>query len=527
MSDITKHIYNLFRYPFGPGLPYLVAGACLGSVAETVRLADYFSSVAYTWSANIAVAYVLLLLAGALPRVVRRIYLVILALLYVAVCMTDVFCYQLYGFCVNPNVMEILLATDAGEVTEFINTGISLSHMAAPVGTVLVCAGLWWLLRRVRLSGRAVLALSFPAMLCVALTARNYMSICDYTPPGKLALLFMREPMPSPSEFVTHPQVNVNAPLPANIVIVIGESFARKQSSVYGYDKPTNPLIGKMIADSCMLAFTNVESQEITTAASFRSFMSTFRGDNGPYYRNHNIVETMQAAGYKTFWLSNQSRVGVCDVQATAYARLCDAMQFSHAYSSMDKSIIDDALLPMIDTQTADKAPLRCFFIHLMGSHSDFSKRYPENFARFSPDDYPGKSEFCARTTAHYDNSLRFNDYIISQIIARFSSSETLLLYFSDHGLDFFDSSPDYCSHAKAAVPQSVEAGRKIPFFIYFSEKYAAAHPHTIERLRKSTDVKWCTVDLIYTLMDITGISIADIPAAEVASRSILIPAAQ
>lgn len=59
-----------------------------------------------------------------------------------------------------------------------------------------------------------------------------------------------------------------------NIIVVIGESYNRHHSSLYGYGLDTNPLLSKREG---LLAFSDVISPINGTIVSFNDFMSTGR----------------------------------------------------------------------------------------------------------------------------------------------------------------------------------------------------------------------------------------------------------
>ena len=84
----------------------------------------------------------------------------------------------------------------------------------------------------------------------------------------------------------------------------------------------------------------------------------------------------------------------------------------------------DTDILPKLDVILSDEHKRRAVFIHLMGSHIAYPARYPSNMAFFGN----------ATTSDRYDNSIRFTDYVLSQIFWRFPPDGLLFTYVSDHG---------------------------------------------------------------------------------------------
>ena len=55
--------------------------------------------------------------------------------------------------------------------------------------------------------------------------------------------------------------------------------------------------------------------------------MSTYKPeykDSIEWYKCITLPKTMQTAGYQTFWISNQSKIGLFDTGVGRYADLCD-----------------------------------------------------------------------------------------------------------------------------------------------------------------------------------------------------------
>ena len=146
-----------------------------------------------------------------------------------------------------------------------------------------------------------------------------------------------------------------------------------------------------------------------------------------------------------------------------------------------------------------------------MGSHSSFKSRYPQSFSKFTENDYMHYKEHQREKLAAYDNSILYNDSVVYEIMSLFKDKEAVVLYFSDHAIDVYESSDDYISHAKIDNPVSVEAGKRIPFMIYTSSLYRQNFDGMIERIESAVDKPYCTEDLIYTIMDIIAIELENV----------------
>ena len=117
----------------------------------------------------------------------------------------------------------------------------------------------------------------------------------------------------------------------------------------------------------------------------------------------------------------------------------------------MDTPISRNALALFEDALDAD-APRKFIVVHLMGSHGDAKERYPPEHSFFDLND--AQSDIYRHVTweadkqavNEYDNSIRFQDAVLSRILGRLqralaeSKSEgrpdirAAMIYVSDHG---------------------------------------------------------------------------------------------
>jgi len=89
-------------------------------------------------------------------------------------------------------------------------------------------------------------------------------------------------------------------------------------------------------------------------------------------------------------------------------------------------------LLPYFETIVrTHKSGRQLIVVHLRGSHFDYAKRYPIDFAAFKPD---ADCDERNCTINAYDNSILFTDYLLSRFIEDIKGREALLFYVADHG---------------------------------------------------------------------------------------------
>jgi heptose-I-phosphate ethanolaminephosphotransferase len=143
-----------------------------------------------------------------------------------------------------------------------------------------------------------------------------------------------------------------------------------------------------------------------------------------------------------------------------------------------------------------------------MGSHLDYKLRYPDKWNHFNESDYPELNDFQKKVIASYDNSILYNDYVVSEILKCFESEETLALYFSDHGQDLFESSDDYYGHALKGNHMSEFAATQIPFVAYMSPKYQENFPNETNWLKLKKSGEMNTGNTIEFMCEVLGVSL-------------------
>lgn len=308
-----------------------------------------------------------------------------------------------------------------------------------------------------------------------------------------------------------HPQLNTEHKTNvANVVIVIGESYCKSHSSLYGYKFDTNPRL-EAIADSLLHVFKNVQSGEVHTVEAFASFMTTSEvADIPKCYEQPNIIDIAKASDYKTFWISNQSKHGIWDNKVSIFSALCDTAIFNGKEITLIKTDYDIGVVPHIKRANATSKANSVKFVHLMGSHSLFYQRYPKSFDKFKPEQYNKATKRSCSFMAEYDNSVLYNGYVVSEIIKCFADKDAVVLYFSDHAIDLFETDEKYCGHALSNNASSEKICKQIPFMIYTSAKFRENHKDLTRMIEQSVDIQMSTTNLPYIVMQLMGVTFTD-----------------
>lgn len=296
-----------------------------------------------------------------------------------------------------------------------------------------------------------------------------------------------------------------------NIVFILGESTNRNHMHLYGYYLPNTPNLDELNQKGELSVFRDVVSPHSTTIAVL-SKLFTFcdHESDKEWYNYNNLIDVMNAAGYKTHWLSNQETSGVWGNVAQIYAAHSTVSAFTRIRDSReDYGIVDGELFPLIDDAIANRSEDKNFYVvHLMGGHGLYYNRFPYSFSKFNKDDITlpisdGKREIVAQ----YDNALYYNDYIVSSIIDKFRDSETLVIYVPDHGEAVYDEGEDMSGHIEENPTHHMI---EIPVIIWASDKFKAKYPEKWSEIKAAVNRPYMTDDMIHTVMDIADIKTAE-----------------
>ena len=289
-------------------------------------------------------------------------------------------------------------------------------------------------------------------------------------------------------------KINKNGDEEGLYVLVIGESQNKKRMSAYGYERDTTPFIGSNLNNPNLILFSNAFSNHTHTSFVLEEALtSKNQYNNAALIKSPTLVEVANLAGFETFWLSNQAKLHESGVSITKIAMGAKNKFFTRDGSGAEP--FDEVLIEQIPTQLKNSKTL--MIIHLYGNHHDYKKRYPQDFAKFGG----GYSN-------EYDNSILYNDYVIQKLLNKVVKIPHFkaLVYFADHSelLVVKDEHERVIGHDSSRFDFEMTY---IPFYMYFSDDYIAAHQDLISNLRSHKN-DYFTNDLIFNVMNgIMGIS--------------------
>ena len=290
--------------------------------------------------------------------------------------------------------------------------------------------------------------------------------------------------------------------IPQTYVVVIGESTSRWHMQLYGYERETNPLLTE-IQDE-LVVFDDVITPNVHTILALDKILTLSDYKHPNKEENASVVQLANQAGFTTYWLSNQRPVGLHESMSTLIGNAADQKIFL-ATDDYNSNIYDENIFPKLESILNQKDAKKLIFIHLIGTHSDYKKRYPEQFAFFSGK--PPQTDFSNATNEkiinEYDNAIRYNDFVVREIIetVRKENKPSYVVYFSDHGDEVYDTMDLMGHNEYFATPPMHE----IPFIVWLSPEYEYQIP-TFSELKSYSDRSYNLEDFIHSFSELSNI---------------------
>lgn len=259
-------------------------------------------------------------------------------------------------------------------------------------------------------------------------------------------------------------------------IVIIGESANRDHLKAFtpSYPEDTTPWLSSKVNDPDFSLNYMAYSNFPNTLMSL-SYAMTSANQYGDMDLSHavSMVDAARAAGYRTDWISFHNRSSLSSAGVTLIAERSDASFWEKNYDEYAVDVMKK--LP--------SAKRRVLFINIMGSHYTYLARVPADqrgaLGISENDPYYG-----------YDLTVAYTDRVIRDIFEYAKTHMNLksLVYFSDHG--------ENMEHFHSTSPFFYDMVY-IPFFVYLSPDYQAAHPSLMPVL-KSHEKRPFTNDLAF-----------------------------
>jgi len=299
---------------------------------------------------------------------------------------------------------------------------------------------------------------------------------------------------------------------PQVIVMVIGESSRYDRWSLNGYDRETNPLLSK--EDNLVVlrdVITSVSATRLSVPVIISRKPATQSLKDG--FSEKSFLTAFKEAGYKTFWLSNQISFGKFDTPVSVFAKEADVVDFLNLGGFTDNSNYDEVLFGPLKHAVADPAPKKLIVLHTLGSHWNYSHRYPKQFDKWLPSlygiDKPVYTDIKIKDKLNnsYDSSILYTDWFLDHVIGTLKEADrpAAMVYVADHGQTLYDNACRLAFHG-----HNTQYEFHIPAFAWYSDAYAERFPDKVTQLRRHRKARLATENMFHTLLDLGDVRYPD-----------------
>lgn len=568
MMSIWNKLGRMFRWICRPVrqnalffvFMYLLGCVCAWTTLRPVRGAHLYE---HLYAELLVDVYVLCLVLMLVPHRIRRWVRLLMAVLFYAIAIVDVYCFVKFDSTLTPTMLLLVGETDSREAAEFLQTYLSADVLTSKVGWVLLvavahilacCAArplCRWILsvlpERRFTPAKAETVLGGMLLLFLLLSAKasyhnkqatwrlmagrtigeleHTLTEPDhavlYTPSHRLAFSLRANALAAgqvrklvaASSSVRVDSCSFQSP---QIVLIIGESLGRHHSAQYGYSMMTTPRQIRREHTGQLVAFSDVVAPWNLTSFVFKYLFSLHVvGEEGEWCDQPLFPELFRAAGYQVTFLTNQflpkAKEAVYDFSGGFFLNNPALSAAMFDVRNATTHPFDEGLLNDYDQLPSSDRPQLIIF-HLLGQHVAYKQRSPKGRKHFQASDYESlRSDLSVRQRrmlADYDNSVLYNDSVVDEICRRFEQEDALVIYMPDHGEECYEEDRGFiCRNHTSAVDYPLAHYEfEVPFWIWCSPRYISHHVKTYQQILAAKDRRLMTDALPHMLLGLAGI---------------------
>lgn len=526
------------------GYPYLFVFGTVACLLSVESLASELS--VHTLTTPLFTFAVITCLLGMLPQRLSVTFQILIGELVLLVCLLDTYCQVYFCSPISPSIMQMCLHSNARETFEFMKTFVGwyvlLNWKISVLLLLCVIFPLSFYKSTGRISNRCqllVIALLFaieiaPTAKYLSLfsSSNNSQSIerlifCKYhsalpTPLHRLVYAvyvnnLSKQVLNDIKQATFSAKVNRCSYKSRHIVLVIGESYNKHHSTLYGYEHKTTPRQQKRYDEHELVVFDDVVSPWNITSNVFIGMFSMGNYNEVPNVDKSPLFPVyFRKAGYDVNFFSNQYVLRGLDKGTTNQSgsfflsdyQLCNTL-FSHRNESdyyYDIGIVNEVEEFMKATDWSSKPTLD--IIHLLGQHFDYSLRYPKENAAFGQ---PHTSQCnldtkAQETVMHYDNAIEYDDYVLDSILNMYQNEDAIVVFVADHGEEVYDDMKTVGRTFNDITQDIAQNEYEVPMWIWMSNKYKEAHPSIVSKVEGAIHRPFLTEDMPHLLLYLAGI---------------------
>ncbi|HAE25313.1 MAG TPA: hypothetical protein DCG33_08225 [Prevotellaceae bacterium] len=488
----------------------------------------------------------------------RKVFKVFLFILLYSAAYIDVFCYIRTGSTLSPSILRLVFETNAKEATEFINTYVNANLLFSPFGLILLLCichisiefkekkGKKMYARKRHIMALNLLTICILAIGCQSslVNKRNMLRLfsftnlseiedylgrvayarrANYIPIYRLAFSLYANRLANQQitrmiQTLRTTHIDACSFSSSNIVLIIGESYNRNHSQLYGYPYPTTPRQVCRAQEGNLFAFDNaVTPYNITSEVLKNSFSLNDLTLHEEWCDKSLFTTIFKRAGYHVAFISNQftpnHEKDFFDFSGGMFLNSLELSKLQFDYRNDSTHTYDETLIKEYKNHRHLNKKHNLIIFSLLGQHVGYKDRFPQSFSIFSTNSYRREdlSQKEIQIIADYDNATLYNDYVIDLIIREFENEDAIVIYMPDHGDECYDGIRTFGRlHQDYITPQIANNEYKIPFWIWCSPLYVKNHQEIVSLIQKSTQRPFYSDDLPHLLLFLGGISQKD-----------------
>lgn len=533
---------------------FLMTGLILTLLPTLILHSKLLRTSFFTWIIDI---YFICLFLQLFQPYIRKWISILVAIPFYLLSIVDIFCLTIHHTQFNSEILNLILDTNNREANEYLIQYLQPQLLLSPISIIFIItiihifidrnkSNLFPTVSQIRVATflKSIIALIVIVSLFLSLPFRfsfikilnaesifeidNYVSYQALNTPFNNLLFGLklrnleRKELGKLAEVQQKIQIDSCLCISPEIVFIIGESYIKSHSQLYGYSKETTPLQKKRAVDSVngiLIPFTDVITTSNYTSSVFKDIFSLKSvDDNTPWGCVSLFPVLFKKAGYHVTFITSQyvndSHRDVFDLSGGFFLNNENISSLAFDCRNDKAPRYDETLLDYYDSMKVYKKEYNLTIFHLTGQHIDFYKRSPEKWKKFQVKDYQDRHDINEKEkafVADYDNATLYNDYVVNQIIKRFEDKDAIIIYMPDHGEGCYDG-----GHKLGRMPKgeysknTLQNEYDIPFWIWCSKMYQKNHPQTCQQIKDAQNRPFMTDDIPHLLLYLAGIKCKD-----------------
>ena len=505
-------------------------------------------------TSSLLTSFLLSWMTFALPNLLRPIIQLLLGECVIAICIVDCYCQVFFGAPITPQLLSNVQLSDTREAHEFLSIFVGINAILHwRIASLLLLAILFPISFLLRLQ-RPTTVYHNKKLHYAWMTILSFCVICEMPALYKYSQLFIQKHNMENMEGLIFRHYHEQTPTPVHriifayfastqsgqvldqikrstfeaeidgceyisphIVLIIGESYNKHHSSLYGYRLPTAPLQQKRLQQGKLFLFSDIVAPWNITSNVFIEMFSLWEHGCRRSISQYPLFPILfQRAGYKVTFFSNQYcltgfRKGATNQAGHFFLAAKELSNRLFSYRNRKSSKYDLGLFTQIKNYMKDvvRPSYTLDIVHLKGQHFEYSVRYPQSQSTFSIGDYEERTlpKEAKQVIMHYDNATKYNDMVLDSLLSLYEKEEAVVLFVADHGEEVYD---ELAVHGRLFQEPTATQARyeyEVPMWIWCSESYRQNHPDVIHRIKQAQNKPFMTDGLPQILLSLAGLS--------------------